>query len=212
MRHNPREKDGPGATGSGRSSTRLSLPRRAGGWLLGKCIRGNLLLCFLQAILAGTQCTAAGVVNTPYFPTGKYEVPPILTVAYPRRDKRLELGEIERFGENRAAELTQHVLSFGDLGGAGIARHEYDLRREVGSVLVDPVLELEATLVAEPQIDERAIDRIGLEKAERARDGACGVNDVPAPREPGDDRAPNCFFVVDVKDGCQQEEGLGIRG
>ena len=101
------------------------------------------------------------------------------------------------------------MLSFGYFGGAGIARHEYDLSREVGPVLVDPVLELEATLVAEPQIDERAIDRMGLEKAERARDGACGVNDVPAPREPGDDRAPDCLFVVDVEDGGHEKQGLG---
>ena len=60
------------------------------------------------------------------------------------------------------------MLSSGDLRRAGVAGDENDIRREIGPVLVDPVLELEAALVSEPQIDERAVHPLGFEEVERA--------------------------------------------
>src|SRR5690349_23171950 len=68
-------------------------------------------------------------------------------------------------------------------------------------MLIDPVLKLEAAFSAEPEVDERPVDRLGLEELSGVAERGGGVDGVTVAGEPGDHGPPDSSLVVDIENG-----------
>src|ERR1700759_1269291 len=76
----------------------------------------------------------------------------------------LELGELERLRQNRARERGERAFDLGVANdGAGNEGRPID---ELRPVHVDPLEEVESTLVAQPDVDEHCVD-IGMTLEDR---------------------------------------------
>src|SRR5690349_17391822 len=115
----------------------------------------------------------------------------------PAIDEVIQLLEVEGLGEHGAAEVRQGSAT----GGIGprVPCHEDDVRRELGSMLVDPVPKLEAAFIAEPEIDECAVDGLGDQKLAGIAEGGSSVHRVTAASEPRGHGPPDSSLVVDVE-------------
>jgi hypothetical protein len=110
----------------------------------------------------------------------------------------VDLREVERLHEHGAVEEAEAIVLgavLHDVGG-----DEGDAVGERGAVLEDPVVELEARAVVEPEVDEDAVVVRGLEAAARVGDRARRLDAGAAPREPALDGAGHGGVVVDVED------------
>jgi hypothetical protein len=88
------------------------------------------------------------------------------------------------------------------LGGAeDVPGDEGDVGGDGRVVVHQPVEELEAAAVGEPEVDEGAVDHVLGEALLRAADARRLVNRRAAAAEPGGDGAAQRGFVVDVEDG-----------
>ena len=74
----------------------------------------------------------------------------------PAIDELIQLLQVEWLGQDRATEGGEGATP----GGVGtrVSRDEDDVGREVGAMLVDPALKLEAAFAPEPEVDECTVD------------------------------------------------------
>src|SRR3982751_2087646 len=194
MRQSPRENDGPGATGE--LSTRLSEERRAGT----RC-EVIPLAFFRPWTVANNRSRHAGrICRADVVPhrdaEGFYSG---LGRVGPRGDELVQLLEVEWLGQNRVTKLHQRPAA--SRVRPRISGDEDNLRRELGTMVLDPVLEVEAAFRAEPKIDERSVDRLAPEKLAGVPKGRGDVHGVSAAGEPGNHGPPNSSLVIDIEHG-----------
>ena len=111
----------------------------------------------------------------------------------------LTAGKLDLAVSYRPAEGSDGTLDLGVADDrAGDERDAFD---QPGTMHVDPLEEIEAAVVSEPDVDEHRVHVLALQNGARLAGGAGGEHRVPATGEPRREGAADRLFVIDIEHG-----------